>query len=267
VTSVGNDRQPATRTSRLGVFERAVRIWPWLALTVSAPAIVAFVVVSGRRGFDGLSVNVVGQIIGDVLLAGVVAPFARRAFQARTGRELPEFPYASFLRSLSRAEHRVQVLDTFSYMLTSPTVLASLDVPGSEFVCFHEEAVRLLRKALERDVVVEILLLRPDSDEVTRRAKQVGIAPDDYRALIGVNLDVLKALHQAVPYGKLDVRVYDAPPGISMHRCDNRMWTSFYPLNWPTVGSAHLELTAGSQNAGFLKRRFNELYEHSRMLW
>jgi hypothetical protein len=196
-----------------------------------------------------------------------VAPFARRAYQARTGRELFEFPYASFLRSLSRAEHRVQVLDTFSYMLTSPAVLASLDVPGSEFACFHEEAVRLLRKALERDVVIEILLLRPDSDEVARRATQVGIAPDDYRTLIGVNLDVLKALRQAVPYGKLDVRVYDAPPGISMHRCDNRMWTSFYPLDWPTVGSAHLELTASSQNAGFLKRRFNELYEHSRRLW
>jgi hypothetical protein len=249
------------------VFEHLRVYWPWYAMGVSVPSILASWLASYHGHYGGFPVNVIGQIMGDVLLAGAVAPFARRAYQRQTGREHKAgFPYERFLRHIAGARHRIQLLDTFSFMLL-PSNGDHTGIPGAENSRYHRIYRQRLVEALKRDVVIEILLLRPDSPEVGRRASALNISSERYERLVERNLEVLRDLHREVPEGKLDVRTYDAPPVLTLHRCDDRMWTSFYPLGDPAVNSPHLELDSRSQNGWFLKKRFTEVYDKSVRVW
>lgn len=180
-------------------------------------------------GYAGLAVNTLGQIIGDVLLMGLVAPIGlRRRRRVRTSDP-------ALMGVIARAKHRVQLLD-----------LA---------VCLHPALPRTVGAALANDACVEILLPEPDTPGV----------PDDYRDRLTVLLNALRALRRsggdaAGPgrSGRLDVRLYRGPAAVSIVRCDGRIWASLHP-DRPS-GSAYLALDRDCDNARALRAHFDRLH-------
>ena len=180
-------------------------------------------------GYAGLAVNTLGQIIGDVLLMGLVAPVGiRLRRRARTrGPALTD--------AIARAKHRVQLLD--------------LDV------CLHPALPRAVRAALANDACVEILLPEPGAPGV----------PEGYPGRLRDLLDRLDALRRSGGEaaasgrsGRLDIRLYRGPAAVSIVRCDGRIWASLHP-DGPT-GSAYLALDADCANARALRAHFDRLH-------
>lgn len=180
-------------------------------------------------GYAGLAVNTLGQIIGDVLLMGLVAPIGiRRRRRARTGDP-------ALVDAIARARHRVQLLDLE--------------------VCLHPALPRAVGAALANDACVEILLPEPDVPGV----------PDGYPERLRGLLDALSTLRRSGGdaaasgrSGRLDVRLYRGPAAVSIVRCDGRIWASLHP-DRPT-GSAYLALDRDCANARTLRAYFDRLH-------
>lgn len=207
----------AARLPRIALFGLCVSLLGWTWWDARA------------GGYAGLAVNTLGQIIGDVLLMGLVAPIGlRRRRRMRTSDP-------ALMGVIARAKHRVQLLD-----------LA---------VCLHPALPRAVAAALANDACVEILLPVPDTPGV----------PDDYRDRLPVLLDALRALRRsggdaAGPgrSGRLDVRLYRGPAAVSIVRCDGRIWASLHP-DRPS-GSAYLALDRDCANARALRAHFDRLH-------
>jgi hypothetical protein len=179
-------------------------------------------------GYTGLAVNTLGQIIGDVLLMGLVAPIGTRRRRRARGRD------PALMTVIARSRHRVQLLDLE--------------------VCLHPALPRALAAALANDACVEILLPEPDGPG----------APDGYAVRLRRLLDELDKAQRSgenalppVRSGRLDVRLYRGPAMVSIVRCDERLWASLHP-DRPT-GSAYLALDRDCANARALRAHFDRL--------
>jgi hypothetical protein len=180
-------------------------------------------------GYAGLAVNTLGQIIGDVLLMGLVAPIGIRLRRRARTRD------PALMDVIARARHRVQLLDLE--------------------VCLHPALPRAVGAALANDACVEILLPEPDAPGV----------PDGYREQLRGLLDHLNALWRSGGdaaasrrSGRLDVRLYRGPAAVSIVRCDGRIWASLHP-DRPT-GSAYLAFGRDCANARALRAHFDRLH-------
>ena len=180
-------------------------------------------------GYAGLAVNTLGQIIGDVLLMGLVAPVGFRLRRRARTRD------PALIDAIGRAKHRVQLLDLEA--------------------CFHPALPRAVRSALANDACVEILLPEPDAPGVPEGY------PERLRDLLG-RLDALRRsggdAAASGRSGRLDVRLYRGPAAVSIVRCDGRIWASLHP-DHPT-GSAYLALDADCANARALRAHFDRLH-------
>ena len=104
-------------------------------------------------GYAGLPVNTLGQILGDLLLMGLVAPLAKLRWPAaeRGRRSNPPI-----LDTLARARHRIQVLDVRMCLPEFTQGTAGRPAVSSG-------VARALESALGNDACVEVLL--PDHPE------------------------------------------------------------------------------------------------------
>jgi len=211
-------RSPAAaRLPRIGLFGLCLSLFGWTWWDARA------------GGYAGLAVDTLGQIIGDVLLMGLVAPIGIRLRRRARTRD------PALMDVIARARHRVQLLD-----------LA---------VCFHPALPRAVGAALANDACVEILLPEPDAPGV----------PDGYPEHLRDLLDRLDALRRSGGdaaasgrSGRLDVRLYRGPAAVSIVRCDARIWASLHP-DRPT-GSAYLALDRDCANARALRAHFDRLH-------
>lgn len=211
-------------------------------------------------GYVGLPVNTLGQIIGDLLLMGLIAPLARRDWIGR-GTADPDVrtPTAALVTAL-----HIQLLDVgfcLPQLAGSSPYRTGAALTGGQ----QRGIVDLLRTALENDARVEILLPDPDKSAGLDTARRFGIKPDHYRKTLIHLLDELGAVSGAFDPGGLDVRLYAEPTHISVIRCDGRIWTSLH-LDGSSSAPAYLTLDQGSENARALQSYLNRLYATARPL-
>ena len=206
-------------------------------------------------GYAGLPVNTLGQILGDLLLMGLVAPLANlRRPAAERGRG----PSAPILDTLAQAKHRIQLLDV---RMCLPDFTQS---PAGRSVAAGSSGVaRALESALGNDVCVEVLLPDPDAPVCTTTARELGVAPEAYRRSLRCLVDDLATLPGPSLSGRLDVRVYTEHVSVSMIRCDEHFWAALDPQG--TTTTPYLALEHGGQNARDLQSYFERLRASARM--
>jgi hypothetical protein len=205
-------------------------------------------------GYAGLPVNTLGQILGDVLLMGIVAPLA--ALRRRPDR-IDRRPVPPVLEALARATHRIQVLDV--RMCLPEFALGTADPPGG---CGG--VARALESALGNDVCVEILLPDPDAPVCATTARDLGVTPEEYRSSLRCLVDDLAALPGRSDAGRLDVRVYTEQVSVSIIRCDEYFWAALHPHGALTA-APYLSLEHGGHNARALQSYFDRLHASARV--
>ena len=204
-------------------------------------------------GYAGLPVNTLGQILGDLLLMGLVAPLANLRWPAAERGRRPTPP---ILDALARAKHRIQLLDVRMCLPEFTQSAAGPCAAGSSGVA------RALESALGNDVCVEVLLPDPDAPVCTTTARKLGVAPETYRTSLRCLVDDLAALPGQSLSGRLDVRVYTEHVSVSMIRCDEHFWAALDPQG--TTTTPYLALEHGGQNAKDLQSYFDRLRASAR---
>lgn len=227
-------------------------------LAVLIPCLVAIAWVlreSQIDGYVGLPVNTLGQIVGDLLLAAIAGPVAVGYHVAQHTRP---HPIGDLPTRLASAKHRIQLLDATGCLLSWS------DVPlrgtsRTERECTRDRIIDALREALERDVVVEILLPEPGIAQ-PRTLRALGFTAGAHRELAETARAELEALYDEVPHGRLDIRTSQRWPTLSLVRCDGRMCVTIPSDGMPGSSPLLLGFSARSHNARALAAHFNELY-------
>lgn len=182
----------------------------------------------------------------------MIAPIVSRAGEGRV-REHPRLDYAWYVDRVAGATSTVRIMDTFSNLLDGPHTARFF------------QAVEL---ALERQAVVQILLLDPDSLAARQRAHELD-DPDVYREIMR-NLRVLYDFRNTVLPVSLgrnfSVRMYTASPSITVYRWDDKALVSFFPIGKISSQGAQLEVTVRSPLGEFVRDRFNSLWTVSKDL-
>ena len=204
-------------------------------------------------GYAGLPVNTLGQILGDLLLMGIVAPLANLRWpEAERGdRAAPPI-----LDALAEAKHRIQVLDV-------RMCLPEFALGTPEPLVARSGVARALESALGNDACVEVLLPDPDAPVCATTARELGVAPETYRKSLRCLVDDLAALPGRSLPGRLDVRVYTEHVSVSMIRCDEHFWAALDPQG--TTTAPYLALEHGGENAVDLQSYFDRLRASARM--
>jgi hypothetical protein len=225
-------------------------------------------------GYAGLPVNTLGQITGDLILMGLVAPMARRDLSRDRGAEsMTAGP--SPLGALARAAHRIQLLDV-RLCLPQLTAAAAARHPvprqssgssptsrDSVLAAADHSLQFALSSAIANDACVEILLPDPEESAGLDFVQRFGVLPAHYRGALSQFVKDLDALSAAAESGRLDVRLYAEPSSVSLVRCDQRIWMSLHPEG-PADASDYLTLDQAGENTQVLQAYFNRLYTTAR---
>jgi hypothetical protein len=195
---------------------------------------------------QNVMINVGADLVGAIVTIFVIAPIVNRAGEGRV-REHPRLDYAWYVDRVSDATSAVRIMDTFSNLLDGPHTTRFF------------QAVEL---ALERQAVVQILLLDPDSLAARQRAHELD-DPDVYREIMR-NLRALYDFRNTVLPVSLrrnfSVRMYAASPSITVYRWDEKALVSFFPVGKISSQGVHLEVAVGSPLGEFVNERFNSLW-------
>jgi hypothetical protein len=206
-------------------------------------------------GYVGLPVNTLGQIVGDLLLAAIAGPVAVGYHVAQHTRP---HPIGDLPARIASAKHRVQLLDATGCLLSWSTAPVR-GTSRTERECTRDRIIAALRAALERDVAVEILLPEPAIAQ-PKTLRALGFTAAAHRELSETARVELEALHDAVPYGRLDIRISQRWPTLALVRCDARVWITLPSDGMPGSSPLCLEFGVRSPNARALAAHFNELY-------
>jgi hypothetical protein len=202
--------------------------------------------------YQNVFINVGADLVGAIVTIFVIVPIVRRVDEGRV-REHPKLDYAWYVDQVAGATSNVRIMDTYSNLLDGPHTASFF------------EAVEM---ALERQAVVQILLLDPDSFAARQRAHELD-DPDVYREIMR-NIRVLYEFrNRASPtsHGRdVNVRMYTASPAISLYRWDEKALVSFFPAGKISSQGAQLEIIANSPLGAFVNERFNSLWAMSKDL-
>lgn len=185
---------------------------------------------------------------GGVILAVSYAIFDPIFQEIRQGRvrEQPTFDEENFSLNVAKAKREVTIMDTCNHMLE-----------GNSRDVFLEA----LKCAVQRHVIVKILLLDPDSSAVKQRSEE--ISPVNVRKVTMENLRYLESCRQqlaASQQDRIQVRIYDALPAIQLFQHDFRALVSFFPVGKRASASSHLEIDIETPLGQFVRSRFNEIW-------
>lgn len=210
-------------------------------------------------GYVGLPVNTLGQIIGDLLLMGLIAPLARR--DRAGGSAEPETDPTP--AALAKAAH-IQLLDVgFCF----PDLAGEFPgAAGTQAPDRRDSVVDALCTALENNARIELLLPDPDTSAGLDAARRLCVEPDFYRKALNRLIIDLASVSGAVDIGGLELRLYAEPTHISVIRCDGRIWTALNVGGLYGTPTAYLVLDQGSGNARALVSYVNRLYATARSL-
>jgi hypothetical protein len=242
------------RNGRLRRWRLRKRFWPArrrqnVAVLVGL-MMVAILLLGLGQGIDkyyqNVFINVGADLVGALVTIFVIVPIVRRADEGHV-REHPKLDYAWYVDQVAGATSNVRIMDTYSNLLDGP------------YTASFFEAIEL---ALEREAVVQILLLDPDSFAARQRAHELD-DPDVYREIMR-NFRVLHEFrNRAGPTSRgrdVNVRMYTASPTITLYRWDEKALVSFFPVGKISSQGAQLEIIANSPLGAFVNERFNFLW-------
>jgi hypothetical protein len=195
---------------------------------------------------QNVELNVGADLIGAMVTIFLITPLIARADDGRV-HEHPRLDYGWYVKNVAGATSAVRILDTFSNLLDGPLT---------------PRFFTAVKQALQREAIVQILLLDPGSLAVRQRAEELD-DPDIRREILR-NMRALAQFHQEVAgtdYGRnFEVRVYNASPSISLYRWDEKSLVSFFPIGRLSGQGAQLEVAARSPLGQFVNDRFNTLW-------
>jgi hypothetical protein len=250
--SHSNSRQAQLRSRRL--FWR-VR-WRQNMVVIAGLLAVAVLLLVLGWGIDqyrqNVMINVGADLVGAIVTIFVITPIVSRAAEGRV-REHPRLDYGWYVDRVAGATSAVRIMDTYSNLLDGPHT---------------EDFFRAVERALERQAIVQILLLDPDSFAARQRAHELD-DPDVYREIMR-NLRVLyKFRNTVLPVAlsrNFSVRMYTTSPSITLYRWDEKAMVSFFPVRKISSQGAQLEVTVSSPLGEFVNERFNSLWTASKDL-
>jgi hypothetical protein len=237
-------RQSRTRTMFWRAWGRQ-NMAVFIGLTVVAALLLGL-----GRGIDqysqNIAINVGADLVGAIVTIFVIMPILSRATEGRV-REHSRLDYGWYVDRVAGSTSTVRILDTYSNLLDGPHT---------------QDFFQAVKRALQRQAIVQILLLDPDSSPATPRGHQLD-DPDTYREIMS-NLRILHHFRNTeLPLSlrnKFRVHVYQAPPLVTMYRWDDKAMVSFpSPSKFFSQG-AQLEVTISSPLGEFANKQFNALW-------
>jgi len=190
-----------------------------------------------------LGAGLVGAVITFIIFEIYLAEMKKAE-----GEETKGIDYHEFVKRIRSSYRLIRVLGTYTYLL-------SRDHLRHEF----REAVSYALRNRE-DIIVQFLLLDPFSDAARQREED---RKDEkvIEKIVG-NLLELYYLKQDPIFAKIEVKIYDALPPISLFQCDDRASMSFYPRDQAISQTDRFELSMETPLGKFLTRTFESLWKH-----
>ncbi len=191
-----------------------------------------------------LGAGLVGAVITFIIFEIYLAEMKKAEGEETTGID-----YHQFLRKTRSSYRLIRILTTYTYLL-------SCDHLRHEF---REALSYILRN--RKDIHVQFLLLDPFSDAARQREED---RKDEkvIEKIVG-NLVELDYLKQDPIYDKIEVKIYDALPPISLFQCDDSASMSFYPRDQAISQTDRFELSMETPLGKFLTRTFETLWKHN----
>lgn len=228
---------------------------PWhvlILLVLAGAAMIVFAGDEGTRWNNGL-VNVGSGFIGAVVTFLLFERYLPQISSADGSRH-DGFSYSAFAAHVKRSRSRVRVLSTFVYPLTT----------HPEFQKEKREFVDAVRQAVERNRGIEIrlLLLDPSSEAAKQRAEER--RDDDVIRRIRENLSELHHLRED-PYHrewfrKVEVKLYDRLPPLSVFQWDDRASMSYYPRGKKITETVRFEFATDTPLGTFMHETFEDVW-------
>jgi hypothetical protein len=198
---------------------------------------------------QNIVINIGADLVGVIVATFMITPMVRRAAEGRV-REHPRLDYDWYVYQVAGATSHVRIMDIYSNLLDGPHTA---------------NFFRAVELALERQAVVQILLLDPYSLAATQRTHELD-DPNACREIMR-NLRVLYHFRNTIQPASLNrnfsVRVYTASPSITVYRWDEKALVSFFPAGKISGQGVQLEVTIGSPLGQFVNKTFNSLWTAS----
>lgn len=232
------------------------RLKPWHVLIVATAVSLALLAAAGdlRENLPGILINMGTGILGAVLTFLLLNQFLPSVINA-DGRRKQGISYQEFAGHVRTSRKRVRVLSTFVYPLTN----------HPEYQGERKTLVDALNHALlaQPDLEVQILLLDPFSDAARQRDEER--TDDDVILRIQENLSELHHLkhdrYYGQAFGKVQVKLYDRLPPLSMFQWDGRASMSFYPRYEVIHKTARFEFAMDTPLGVFMRDTFENVWQ------
>ena len=232
--------------ARYAVRHRTSQVVVVLVLTVGSVALL-LAAFHARDGFLGDLYLNVGAGLAITLSTYVVLNPLFKELRAVRITEHPRLDREGLIEHFAQGRESVSMLETWSDMFELP---------------YRDRFLEALRRALENNATVRILLLDPDSRGAGLRTEELHHKRDVQLAIMA-NLRHLAALRETLSeerQRRLRVRIYDASPSVQMYRWDDKAYISFFPLDQSNFNSPQIETYMSTPLGEFVQRRFDELW-------
>ncbi|WP_034265186.1 DUF5919 domain-containing protein [Actinospica robiniae] len=188
----------------------------------------------------------------------VMRPALRGAVPRDRTVEFDRLPLSQILGWLAEARRSVRILDTSS-------ILIGQDGDEAEARAFVAAALR----ALANGATVRILLLAPTTSAALERAQE--IRDPGFDRMVERNIQRLRYLTAQLPdHGiepeRLQVRLYDQLPVISVHQIDDRVMAGFLPYRRRSSLTSQYESQRHSDLGEYAVDQFQRLWVRARPL-
>lgn len=223
---------------------------PWYLLAGMALAGVAVLVWADPvRNLEAIAVNVGTGLVGTALAFLLLNYYLPRISNAY-GKRTEGITYSTIAANIARSRHRVRILSTFVYPLTS----------HPDYRGLHDEFMDALATALRANsrLDVRILILDPASDAAKQRSEE---RDDDVIRRIRENLLALHRLRSGQEvFRRIDVKLFDRLPPLSMFEWDDRASMSFYPRNKAITETARFDFATSTPLGTFMDDTFDDVW-------
>jgi len=165
-----------------------------------------------------------------------------------TTHEHHRLDFDAFIEHVASSRGIICVLTTWTNLLEDP---------------YRQRFLSAMKSALNRNVVVKILLLDPQSRAAEMRSEELRWR-EDVSGSIMANLRTLdqfrgQDINEQLRL-HLEVRIYAASPSVMFYRWDNRAYLSFFAIGRLAEYTPKLETFVTTPWADFVRLRFEELW-------
>jgi hypothetical protein len=223
---------------------------PWYLLAGMALAGIAVLAWANPvRNLEAIAVNVGTGLVGTALAFLLLNYYLPRISNAY-GKRTEGITYSAIAANIARSRYRVRILSTFVYPLTS----------HSDYRELHDEFVNALATALRANgrLEVRILILDPASDAAKQRSEE---RDDDVIRRIRENLLAFHRLRSGQEvFRRIDVKLFDRLPPLSMFEWDDRASMSFYPRNKAITETSRFDFSTSTPLGTFMDDTFDDVW-------